>query len=330
MQLVAYDTMPAELPSNMGRWTSRIALFSLGLLITAAFLHRLFGMPTPVAFNLVVAAYAGIALSLLVALAAAIGIWRHGGPGTARVVFSVAVGLLMLSGPLMMAALTSEHPRINDVTTDVRSPPEFGTLARVRGGPGANSAAYPGERFAAEQARAYPDLKPLYLDRSSEEAFELVVDAVKHLKMDIVREEVPGGEPGEMGVIEAVDRTLIAGFYDDVAIRVAGDDNGARIDIRSASRYGWTDLGRNAERIRTLMREIVARLDATVPTADADRASRAKHLKGEPEDDPKSASRRKSRDRAGSDAQHEPEQKARPPSKDDRRSRDRRPGQSFE
>ena len=56
-------------------------------------------------------------------------------------------------------------------------------------------------------------------------------------------------------------------------------------------------MGRNAERIRELMKEIQARVDATMPTA-ADQiqqgSKRAKQGKG---DDPKSERRRKSRDR---------------------------------
>src|SRR5262245_3280152 len=52
MQLAATETA-----SHASRWTSRIALFSLTIIATALFLHRLFGMPTPVAFNLVLAAY---------------------------------------------------------------------------------------------------------------------------------------------------------------------------------------------------------------------------------------------------------------------------------
>jgi uncharacterized protein (DUF1499 family) len=329
MQFVVLQPTPAA-----SRWTSRIALFSLIVLVTAFFLHRLFGMPTVVALNLVKLAYAGIGVALLLGAAAAIGIWRNGGMGTARVVFSLGVSLVMLAGPLVLAMLARDFPPINDLTTDTSAPPEFEMLGRMRG-PGANSAVYPGETFAKRQAHAYPDLRPMLLDRSSEEAFELVAEAVRRLKMDIIREEAPSDEVGHTGIIEAVDRTLVLGFYDDVAIRVGGDDKRARIDIRSASRFGSNDLGRNAERIRALMREIVVRLEVMVPTADGDRAQSSKHpsrplLKREKDGDPKSADPDKSRDRARLDARREQEQKGKPPSKDDRRYRDKRPGQSFE
>ena len=52
------------------------------------------------------------------------------------------------------------------------------------------------------------------------------------------------------GRIEAVARTAIMGFRDDVVIRIRPDPDGARIDIRSTSRYGRHDFGTNAARVR--------------------------------------------------------------------------------
>jgi uncharacterized protein (DUF1499 family) len=292
MRFVEPQAAPAA-----SRWTSRIAVFSLVLLLTALLLHRLFGLDTLIALNLVKAAYAGVGLSLLLAVAAVAVIWHHGTQGTARVVFAVTVCLAMLAGPLALALLARDYPMINDITTDTVSPPPFDIVGKMRG-PGTNQVTYPGEAFALQQRHAYPDLKPLLVDRSAQEAFELVVDAVRRLKMDIVREEAPGGVAGKTGYIEAVDRTLVLGFYDDVAIRVSGGEAMSRIDIRSASRFGWSDLGANAERVRALMHEIVARLEATVPTAEDDRSQLDKKarekLKQEKDDDRKS---RKSRRR---------------------------------
>jgi uncharacterized protein (DUF1499 family) len=261
------ESAAIEIDSAASRWATRIVMFSVGVLVTALVLHRLFGMPTPIAFNLAVSAYIGVALSLLAAFIASIRIWTHGVKGTARVVFALFVSLILLAGPMAVLALSRNTPPINDLTTDFRSPPPFKTIAGLRG-PGANSPDYPGKDFSTEQIRAFPDLKPLVVNRSAEEAFELSVDAVKRLKMTILREDVPDAESGRYGMIEAVDRTLIMGFYDDIAVRVTGNEDRARIDIRSASRFGWSDFGSNAERIRALMQEIVARLDATTPAAN--------------------------------------------------------------
>lgn len=255
-------------PSVFSRWTSRIALFSFGVLASALLLHRLLSLPTPIALNLTVFAMAGAALSLLFSLFGAVGIWRTGRPGTPRIVFATLVSLGLLAWPLVFLPTYQKLPRINDVTTDAVSPPQFETLAKMRP-PGANPVAYPGAKFAAKQAKAYPDIKPIEVDRSADEVFELVLDAARRLKLDVVRNEPPDLETGRPGIIEAQDRTMILGFYDDVAIRVAGNDEQARVDVRSASRYGRHDFGRNADRIRQILKEIVVRLESVVPAVRA-------------------------------------------------------------
>ena len=58
------------------------------------------------------------------------------------------------------------------------------------------------------------------------------------------------GRDAKAGTIEAVDTTKWFGFKDDIAIRVRADGAGSRIDIRSKSRVGRSDLGTNARRIR--------------------------------------------------------------------------------
>ena len=97
--------------------------------------------------------------------------------------------------------------------------------------------------------------------------FELAVDAAKRLKLEIVHQEAPDVAAGRPGFVEIADRTLILGLYDDVAIRVAGTERHARLDVRSASRFGGHDLGRNADRVRVILKEVVTVMESTVPAA---------------------------------------------------------------
>ena len=333
MKFVASERAPAS-----ARWTSRLAFFSVGVLLCAIFLHRVFSMPTPTAIYLAGAAYVVAAAAVVLGLFAAARIWSEGSGGTARVVAGLIIGIAMLASPVVLWLSFDRLPQINDVTTDAASPPAFVKLATLRDA-GANKPVYPGAVFAKAQAAAYPDLQPLVIERSSEETFEVVAEALRRLKMTIVREAAPEGTAP--GSIEAVDRTLVLGFYDDVAIRVVGNAQSARVDLRSASRYGRHDLGRNAERMRRIMREIVARLEATVPTASGERYSRGR-LKGErlvPKRgkvlDPKTrllkpGETATKRGLAPSSAQRGPEPKVSPPSAGERRAPGRRPGQSFE
>ncbi len=332
MRLAATD-----LPPSSARWTSRIAFFSLGLILVAMVLHRAFSMPTPVAINIAAAGYVAAAVAVLLGVMAGTRIWSDGSPGTSRVVAGLIVGLGVLALPAVLWLSFERLPPINDLTTDAASPPPLQTLAKQRG-IGANKAAYPGERFASAQLAAYPDLQPLLIERSSEETFEVASSAIKRLKMTIVREDPPSGSTP--GALEAVDRTLILGFYDDVALRVTGDARHALIDIRSASRYGQHDFGRNAERMRRIMREIAGQLEATVPTASGERVLRTRSKidrlvpKRPSALDPKGRSKGQDpsskRGLAPSNAQRGPEPKGSPPSAGERRVPGRRPGQSVE
>jgi len=86
----------------------------------------------------------------------------------------------------------------------------------------------------------------------------VVRDTVKALNWKVIDEQAPEG--GRTGYIEAADRTFVFGFTDDIAIRITGSSKASKIDIRSSSRFGQHDLGRNAERIRHFFGEVKSRL----------------------------------------------------------------------
>ena len=248
----------------VARWTTRVALYACLIALVALAAHRLGPMPTVTAFNLLILSWIGAALTLVLGTIAGIVIWHEGRYGAMRVSLGVVLALGLLGWPLAFIPAYQSLPAINDVTTDTSAPPKFVDLAKLRG-PDTNPASYI-PRFAKLQADAYPDLKPMYIDRPVEETFEIAREAVFRQKMTIVREQQPDNTPGHSGAIEAVDRTPILGLTDDVVVRVEGDNLRSRIDLRSSSRFGRHDFGRNAERLRRLMREIVARLEATVPS----------------------------------------------------------------
>jgi uncharacterized protein (DUF1499 family) len=53
--------------------------------------------------------------------------------------------------------------------------------------------------------------------------------------------------------VEATDTTGWFGFKDDISIRVRPDPNGSRVDVRSVSRVGRSDIGANATRVRDFL-----------------------------------------------------------------------------
>ena len=58
------------------------------------------------------------------------------------------------------------------------------------------------------------------------------------------------------GRIEATDTTFWFGFTDDIVIRITPVAEGSRVDIRSLSRVGKSDVGTNARRIRSFIQRL--------------------------------------------------------------------------
>lgn len=156
------------------------------------------------------------------------------------------VGLVLAGGaafvPLNMRATAASLPFIHDITTDTATPPAFVALKPAR------DAAYNGGDYKtdpAEQQKGYPDIQPL-IDPAMPpaEMFKRAEATARGLGWEIAA-AVP-----EEGRIEATDTTMWWGFKDDIVIRIQPEGTGSRLDIRSMSRVGKSDLGKNAERIR--------------------------------------------------------------------------------
>jgi uncharacterized protein (DUF1499 family) len=263
--------MPIVAP--LSRWSSRLALFFVSLLLITLFVHRLGAMPTGLALNLFAVGFAGAGCAVLVGLAALGHIWHEGRAGALNVAVGILLPVLVFAVPAGYLAATHNLPRIHDVTTDFVSPPKFTRLPDRSAD--ANSSAYPGADFAALQTRGYPDIRTLMVDRPVDEAFEVVEEVVRRLRWHVVLSEIRVSKPPvRIGTVEATDTTLLIGFVDDIAVRVEGTTTRTRIDIRSASRYGRFDFGQNAGRIRSFLAEVALRADISSPATVAGRRLR--------------------------------------------------------
>ena len=177
-------------------------------------------------------AYIAIAAALLAAIALAIPSVRR--RGILLPMLALLIGLGVLYVPVRFLQQARAVPPINDISTDTENPPRYMTASRP----------YPGAEFARQQRAAYPDILPLMLPMPPRAAFAKAVAAAEAMGWEVV------GRDAAAGTIEAVDTTKWFGFKDDVAIRVSATPDGSRIDIRSKSRVGRSDIGTNARRIR--------------------------------------------------------------------------------
>lgn len=187
------------------------------------------------------AALAGAAMGLLALL-------LGGARGMASA--SVVIALLAFAGPWSFRRTAASVPPIHDISTDTADPPAFVAVLPRRAG-ATNPPAYAGESVAAQQRKAYPDIRTLDLELPPGQAFDRCLRAAREMGWEIV------DAAADAGRLEATDTTAWFGFKDDVVVRVRpGAGGGSRVDVRSKSRVGRSDVGANARRIRRYLEKV--------------------------------------------------------------------------
>ena len=148
------------------------------------------------------------------------------------------------------ALLLSKQNPIHDISTDLVDPPSFsGAVAAARANVNRgndldllNKRLPDGRAYIEVQREIYPDIASIPTGLDQGRAFDIALTLAREQPWWIGTVNQPSG------MIEATTRSLWFGFTDDIAIRVLADGSGARIDMRSTSRVGRSDLGANAAR----------------------------------------------------------------------------------
>lgn len=166
--------------------------------------------------------------------------------GRLRAAVGTAVGLAAAGVPLWYLVHARTVPAIHDISTDLENPPMFSAVVPIRRG-APNPVEYGGPEVAEQQRRAYPDIQPVALTLPPDQAFERALETARDMGWDIV-----DANPAQ-GRIEATATTFWFGFKDDVVVRISPTESGSRVDVRSLSRVGRSDVGTNARRIRTYL-----------------------------------------------------------------------------
>ncbi len=170
--------------------------------------------------------------------------WRAG----RRLNLPFLIGFLICAGfagfMISRAVAAQGVPAIHDITTDLNNPPAFTKLTLAADNlRGVDTV----EKWRTLHASAYYDLQPLTVALSVAQA---TAKAEK-----IAREEgwtVAYVDPNA-GVLEATASVSLIKYQDDIIVRITPLPSGARVDVRSVSRVGISDLGVNAKRIRAFL-----------------------------------------------------------------------------
>jgi uncharacterized protein (DUF1499 family) len=187
--------------------------------------------------------------------------------GLVIAVFALVIPALCFANLISTKNKVASLPFIHDITTDTQDPPTFGVVIMAERDAmdgGSNTVDYSGKRaptpekdadgqpvmklVSALQTQAYPEIRTLVLSEAPDVAFGRAEQVARDLGWAIKESDAATGR------IDATDTTFWYGFKDDVSIRLRpAQGGGTRIDVRSTSRVGGSDIGANAARIKSFL-----------------------------------------------------------------------------
>ncbi|AWF80734.1 DUF1499 domain-containing protein [Microbulbifer sp. A4B17] len=240
--------------SHWSNWLLRVQWILLLLIVLAAAALRFGVLHFSVVFKIFVfSGGAALVVALLSLFVFVWGVSKSKPLVRSNALWAALLGLLPVAIPLVTVGQGNfDVPRIHDITTDTRNPPQYQEVLKLRQ-KGDNSAEYGGEKVAELQREAdiYADIMPLHVDFPIARTTEIAAEVAEDLGWKVVSYEP------QRGHLEAVAKTPILGFTDDIVVRVSADEGGgSKVDVRSSSRVGVSDLGTNAKRIRQFLEEL--------------------------------------------------------------------------
>jgi len=244
----------------VARWLVRIGFILAVLCVLAAMLSgvgyrlELWGFRT--GFGIIKWAFQLAIVALLLSVIGLAIPARRTGATIAMGLLGIIIGGTAIYVPWSWKQTLDAHPYIHDITTDLDNPPAFVAVASVRS-ESDHPVAYDGPEVAAQQREAYPELQPLLVSADAATVFAAAKKVVDSMGMELV-------DASESDLrVEATQTSFFYGFKDDIVVRiVALPDATTRVDVRSKSRVGRSDIGQNAKRIKTYLAKLESELNS--------------------------------------------------------------------
>lgn len=246
-------TAPGKKQSKILHWTG---VFVLGGALLMVFI--VFVAATLARFDIIdkLSGFIPFAMALNPARALAViggagllfAIVKKTGP-TKRLLAGTVLSIAMLVAIYTMLIVPAgKVPPIHDISTDLDDMPQFTALDvdnPVSTGP------FGVEEWRSFHEGAYADIQPIVIDKAPA---EVLADA-QALAED--RGWEVASFDAEAGTMEATATAGYVRFYDDVIVEVTPvSDGSTRVDMRSVSRVGVSDVGYNAARIRDFLADL--------------------------------------------------------------------------
>lgn len=119
------------------------------------------------------------------------------------------------------------------------------------------------EELYLEEERGYKPMDPVFFDQEPDEIAALAERLLGSRGWEVVT-PLAGQEGQDVIQLEATVTSGWFGFKDDVAVRIKAVEGATRVDMRSTSRVGLSDIGANSKRVYAFMMEILDRGDGRV------------------------------------------------------------------
>ena len=245
--MTQFSTAPRDRASRSATTALIVAHVAMALLVAGFVSVSSAMLAQEIGFRLFLA---GVGLGIATLVLSLLGLLRtRNAPGRGRALGALVISLLIVTpmSPHILAAFSV--PPIHDITTDTDNPPVFVDILPLRAD-APNGAEYGGASLAAAQKAGYPGLAPLILPVAPAETF------ARAQKLVEARGWTLAAANAEAGRIEATSETKFMHFKDDVVIRITAEGEGSRVDMRSVSRFGQSDLGVNAKRITDFLKDL--------------------------------------------------------------------------
>jgi hypothetical protein len=235
--------------SRWAIWARRAANIALPLTVIPVLMHRFRYIPSETFQTIEFVAVATAVLALVLSLGGLVRIWSTGDRGWGLALTGLLLSAVCLTPAALAGYAIRHYPDLRDVSTDTASPPPLAVDPHW-------PAATPEQGKAIE--KAFPNVHTRHYAIEPTQVFDLISKQVKQRGWT-VQSETELSPTSDTGLIDAESMTL-AGWRDEVAIRVASDPDGASVDMRSASTTNLHDLGANGQRIE----EFLGALDTAV------------------------------------------------------------------
>jgi Protein of unknown function (DUF1499) len=245
-------------PSKAARLALPPAVFAPVLAAMATVFHRVGWMADGNYIIVLVVSFVLALAGFFLALMGLRSLWTRAALGGLRSTAALFFTLPVLVPAAAALWLSSTTAPLSDVSTDLEDPPHFSVA-------GSSTASN-----VNEPPRLKPELQKQFYPAAVGRRYQLSADSIHAHVITIFEDsgwKVRGRADFLAGAgewqIEAEVRTLIAGFRDEVIVRLTDEGESTFVDMRSSSLFGANDLGTNASRIVDFMKKLDVRVQST-------------------------------------------------------------------